>query len=497
MINFFKYKKEILISFLILALYFITRFFRLMSLPIFTDEAIYVRWGQIALHDPTWRFISLTDGKQPMFVWIEMFFLKFIKDPLLAGRLVGVMSGFLTTIGMFFLGKEIFKNKWIGFLSSLIYVLYPFSLVYDRMAMYDSLVGAFTIWSLYLEILLVRYVRLDLSLMLGMVLGGGALTKSDAYFSMILMPFTSILFNFSKNKKIKLFLKWILFVLISLGLAFLYYNILRLSQFFGIIGEKNNVFIYSFSDWIKSPFLVFSGNLSGLMNWFVAYFKISLIILVLVSFLFKDNLKEKFLLLIWFLFPFIALAFFGKVLYPRLILFMTLSLIPLMAFSLYKLFLLKKGILPGIFIFLIFFSISIYTDYFVLFNFSHAPIADSDLNQYVNNWSAGGGINRMIRFFKNTSKNQKIYVGTEGQFGGILTLAMQIYLGNDKQIIADGYWPISDIIPAKILKYAKTMPTYFVFEQTQSPPIAWPLKFVTRYRKGISDNYMSIYKVVN
>src|SRR6266705_3402180 len=51
---------------LLVVLFFITRFFNILSLPIFTDEAIYIRWAQIALHDANWRFISLTDGKQPM-----------------------------------------------------------------------------------------------------------------------------------------------------------------------------------------------------------------------------------------------------------------------------------------------------------------------------------------------------------------------------------------------------------------------------------------------
>src|SRR5258706_6489945 len=95
----------------LLTLFFFTRFYNILNLPIFTDEAIYVRWAQIASNDAAWRFISLTDGKQPMFVWIAMVLMKFIQDPLFAGRTVSVIAGFFSMIGLFFVGNELFKNN--------------------------------------------------------------------------------------------------------------------------------------------------------------------------------------------------------------------------------------------------------------------------------------------------------------------------------------------------------------------------------------------------
>ena len=117
-----------LLAISIIILYFFTRFYNILSLPIFTDEAIYVRWAQIAGNDASWRLISLTDGKQPMFVWIAMILMKVINDPLLAGRTVSVLAGFGSVIGIFFLTNELFKNKKLGFLASFIYVLYPFAI---------------------------------------------------------------------------------------------------------------------------------------------------------------------------------------------------------------------------------------------------------------------------------------------------------------------------------------------------------------------------------
>src|SRR6266700_3354416 len=133
----------------IILLYFFTRLFHILMLPVFTDEAIYIHWSQVAAGDASWRFISLTDGKQPMYVWIAMFFLKVIQDPLLAGRLVSVLAGYLSLVGMFFLGREVFKDTKIGLLASLLYVLYPFSLVYDKFAFFVCFFVHSIIWILF------------------------------------------------------------------------------------------------------------------------------------------------------------------------------------------------------------------------------------------------------------------------------------------------------------------------------------------------------------
>src|SRR5258708_23943970 len=116
MLFFKRYKFEIIFAALIIILYFFLRFYHILNLPIFTDEAIYVRWAQIAKQDANWRFISLTDGKQPMLIWLGILFLRIFHDPLLAVRMVSVFAGLATTGGLFFLGKELFKNRWIGLL---------------------------------------------------------------------------------------------------------------------------------------------------------------------------------------------------------------------------------------------------------------------------------------------------------------------------------------------------------------------------------------------
>lgn len=487
---------------LLAGLYFATRIYNITGLPIFTDEAIYIRWAQIAHDDAAWRFISLTDGKQPSYVWAAMVMLEIFHDPLFAGRFVSVVAGFFSMIGLFLLGRELFKNTKIGLLTALLYVIYPFSLVYDRLALYDSLVAMFIIWSLYFSVLLARRVRLDIALILGMIIGGGMLTKTSANFGFILLPFSLLLFPFKVKFLNKQLGKWLLFALAAFIVAQAMYVILRLSPFYHIIGEKNLTFIYSFSDWFLNPFAYVFGNLTGLSTWLVGYMTLPFLVVVVASFIVsKAHLKEKLLLLAWFIVPFMALAFFGKVIYPRFILFMTMPLLVLGGYGLYYLLTyVKQQWLKGI-VFLVFTSMWFYTDYFILTNFQKAPIPTGDREQFVTDWPSGNGVMESIALLEEKAKKEKIFIATQGTFG-LMPYAIEIYLAKNPNVEIKGYWPIETPPPQELLDVAKTKPTYVVFYQPCPPcegtglaPKEWPLTKIQQVEKQKPGSFYTLYQV--
>lgn len=487
----------------LIILYFFTRLYHLtVWLPIFTDEAIYIHWSQIALNDANWRFISLTDGKNPMYVWIAIIFLKLVHDPLAAGRMVSVFAGFLSMIGIFFLGRELFKNTKIGLFSSLLYVLYPFALVYDKLALYDSLVAMFMIWIFYFTLLLVRHVRLDLGMILGTIVGGGMLTKANADFGLILLPFSLLLFPFKKHFDRKRLWLWIVFALVATIIANTIYQIQRLSPFYYIIGQKDLTFIYSFHDWIRQPFAFLFGNLRGLVGWFIGYMTIPFLIVSFSSFFIeKKFLKEKLLLVCWFIFPLIALAFFGKVIYPRFILFMTMPIIVLGAFAIFTFFKIIKHRGLQILLFVAFISMFLVNDYFLLTNFDKSMIPLGDRSQLYDGWSSGVGVPQTISYLQEQAQQGKIYVATQGTFG-LMPYALNIYLDKNPNITIDGYWPISSTPPQKILDISKKVPTYVVFYQacpscraTGKAPLTWPLTEIFSIKKLDVNTYYTLYKV--
>ncbi len=505
-----KYKKELLVLFGLVIVYFITRIVLLGNLPIFTDEAIYVRWTQIAAQDASWRFISLTDGKQPMLVWIGMILVKLIEDPLIAVRLVSVVAGFFSLLGLIFVSYELFKNKTISFLTGVLYIFYPFAVVYDRMALYDSLVAAFAIWAFYVSIILVRKIRLDVAYTLGFVIGGGMLTKSNAEFSIFSLPFMLLLFNFKQSKWKNKLIMYIGFAIFSAVIAEGMYNLLRLSPYFHIISEKNTIFVYPFSEWIKHPFTFFLGNLRGLTTWLVTYLNLYVVV-ILISFIDKKFIKEKVLLFLYFLAPFIADALFGKVIFPRHIFFTSLYLLPLAGYGLnliinYASAFLKKrnlNVYPAVLILITLFFIlySANVSFNFIFNPQNAAIASSDKNQYITQWPSGGGVKESIEYFNKVSVNQKIFVGTQGTFG-LMPASLEIYLNKNPNIQTKGFWPIGDQIPSEAVTISKEMPTYFVFYQPcpscafiGEAPKTWPLKLIQRIKKS-EGVYYSIYQVV-
>lgn len=500
-----RFKTEIILFAIISFIYFFLRLIFLDRLPIFTDEAIYLRWSQIALQDSSWRFISLTDGKQPMFVWAAIIFLKFIEDPLIAGRLVSVFSGFFTLVGLWFLTFELFKNKRIAYFSSVLYVFYPFAQVLDRMALYDSMVATFYVWALYFSILLVRKVRLDIAYTLGFIIGAGVLTKTSNFFSIFLLPFMLILFNFKEKLILNRLIKWITFSLFATIIAFGVYNILRLSPLFEMISAKNAVFVYPLSEWLQHPFTFFIGNLHGLFSWLFQYLTPAYIILIFVSLiLIKKFLREKILLFSYFFLPFIALALFGRVIFPRFIFCMSLMLLPLAATGLeYLIDFAQKNIKLNI-------SKSVYTllitivfiSYpgFVSLQFAYDPInskiADADNSQYVNSWAAGWGVKESVVFFKKQAQDQKIFIATEGTFG-LMPEVMEMYLVSNKNITIKGYWPI-DIFPKELVEQANKMPTFIIYYQKDHTviPTDFPLKLIFQIKQGKNNSYFRVYQIV-
>src|SRR3990167_1201075 len=104
-------KWGVLIGFGVLVIALFLRLYNLTILPVFGDEAIYIRWAQVMRAEPTLRFLPLSDGKQPLFMWSVIPFLKIFSDPLFAGRSVSVISGVVTLIGIFLLSFVLFKSK--------------------------------------------------------------------------------------------------------------------------------------------------------------------------------------------------------------------------------------------------------------------------------------------------------------------------------------------------------------------------------------------------
>ena len=480
----------------IILAYFATRLVNLTTFPIFTDEAIYIRWSQIASRDAAWRFISLVDGKQPMYTWIAMVVMRFVSDPVLAGRLVSVLAGFGSLVGMFLLGREVFKSVRIGVIASMLYLISPFALVYDRMALYDSLVAMFSIWNLYGAILLVRHIRLDIALIFGITLGLGMLNKSSGFLSLYMVPLTLVLFDWKRAGIVRLFVRWVLCVLVAVLISQGLYSVLRLSPLFGVIAQKNAIFVYPFAEWVKHPTNFFIGNIRGMFDWLINYLTWPVWIAALLPmFTFWRQPREKLLLYSWWLVPFVALALFARVLYPRFILFMAMPLLIFPAVVVDGIMKKYKRTVFGFFVIGIMIIPSIWTDYLLITKPVYAPIAQADRGQYMNDWPSGWGVREVKDFLLNESAREKVVVYTDGTFG-LLPYGLEMYLVDLPNIEIHGIWPVPVIPPPEVLSSATKYPTYLVLNQLEEAPKEWNLTLVATYYKGLrKDRSLRLYKV--
>lgn len=489
----FRYKFEIA-SFLFALLSFIgLRFYNLKFLSIFVDEAIYVRWAQQGLYDPALRLISLVDGKQPFYIWLVSLLMHYISNPLIAGRLVSIAAGFLTLIGLYLLSLELFRNKWVSLISIFLYAFYPFALILNRMAIYESLIGMFAIWSLYLAILLVRSATLGISLALGLILGGSLLTKSSGFINIYLLPTALLLFNLQK-KGYKKFFKYLVFVLLAIILSLIYYSILFLSNKYYMISEKDAYFIYHLSELF--PYGAFDkwwGNFLQLIHWVFLYITYPAAFLIFLYFG-KNYRKERILLFAWFIIPIIGIALFGRSLAPRYIYPMTLFLLPIIAVNFKELYSFFKNKIINSLITILIIVFLLFSDYKILTDISHAPIPQEDIQQYVNSFSSGQGLREIIAYLMVQAKNERIMIASEGIYGSLPTTVAEIYFAHNTQVERYAFGVHPKLLPHELYEKAQIKPVYVIFNETQSI-YGWPLELVMKFARGSKGNAdLSLYR---
>lgn len=480
----------------IIALFFSTRLTNLTLHPIFSDEGIYIHWAKVAWHDAAWRFISLTDGKQPLQTWATIPFLKvFPDDMLLAGRLFAVAGGFITMLGVYCLLSYLY-GKRSAFWGTLAYVLTPYFLFYERLALVDSYVSAGVIWIFFLSVVMVRERRLETSLIFGALGGLFLLAKSSVQMFIGLSALAPVLIF---EKKIKNFLKGAVnyFILFILGavIANLIYNIQRLSPFMHYVAEKNLTFIMSFSEFMQTPFKYFSHNLGFIPLYFSweSGFVLTAIALTGLVILAKRDFRLFLYLLAWIVAPYVVVSFFMKVLFPRYIIFFAgLSIIAAGAAFHYLSDKWRK------FLFTLFLLSVVYFDYTIIFAPSAIPFPEVDRGQYIEGWPAGWGIKEFMDEVRAESKSRPVVILAEGNFG-MASDVLEVFLkrGDEGKITIKGYWPLGESQLRENIPLLKDNDVYAFFSHEDEFPGSWPIaEYKTLTKPGNKSNFM-IFRLVD
>ncbi|MEK7112150.1 MAG: glycosyltransferase family 39 protein, partial [Patescibacteria group bacterium] len=169
----------------------------------------------------------------------------------------------------FLLSYNHFKSKKVAIIASLIYAVSPFSFFFDRMALVDSLLSAFGVWTLFFALVAIRQLRLDFAMLSGFALGGGLLTKSPAIFYALMLPLTWLFTKFPREKmgKVVHLIKLLALFLVTLVIGVGMYNILRLGPNFNMIAHRNIDYIYPLEHLLTRPLDPFLPFINRSFEW--------------------------------------------------------------------------------------------------------------------------------------------------------------------------------------------------------------------------------------
>jgi len=451
----------------------------LTILPIFADEAIYIRWAQVMRAESTLRFLPLSDGKQPLFMWLMIPLLKLIQDPLFAGRFLSVLTGMGTILGVFVASYLLFKSKKVALIASFVYSLVPLAVFFDKMALADSMLTMFGVWILAIGIVLVRTLRLDVAMILGFVLGGALLTKSPALYFSLLLP-TLVLFIQKKKDFWRYFILLIPTYLIGYGI----FNILRLGPNFHMLALRNLDYVYPLSHLLSSPLDPFKPFVDRSKEFYWIMGGGSLMIMWLVSYL------------VWFLGPILISSEFSKTMTARYVLF-SLPFYVIIASAIFLINTKKLKIIQFLLI-SIFVVWSLIFNYKLLSNPETANLPRSERSGYLEEWTAGQGIREISDYLKSQSlrNNQTIVVGTEGYFG-TLPDGLQIYFdsslipSNGSKVKVIGIGLQLDKVPEQLVDAKKAGDIVYMVvnnERMNTDYTKLDLKLIKEFKKATRPN---------
>jgi 4-amino-4-deoxy-L-arabinose transferase-like glycosyltransferase len=417
----FKNKTWLVLS-LIILVYLALHLAAINKLPVFADEAIYIRWAQLIIDD--WRqylFFPLNDGKTPIFIWLLVPFQFIFTDQLIAGRVLALLAGVAQLLTVKQLAQELQLKPISQWLAVALTALLPFWFFHHQMALID---GMLTLWlslSLLFIIKAFKHIKdklwLRFSLVAGLFFGLGLLTKLPALLFAPTLAVLAFCWDIKKPITKSTWVKRGLIISIVLVLGFDLFALLKLHPAFGQLFSRGSDFLFPWKE-----VLLHQGWRSTLPSWpnylyyLGQYLTWPILILSLLGLLTNKKSQVLALHLSWIIFagPIFLL---GKVVYPRYLLPVSIFLTLAATVSFDEL--IKKRVVNFIAWFLV--AVSLICSgrfiYLHIFQPTKLNLVSADKTQYLYEWSAGYGVKETVNLISELKQKQNVLVLTEGYFG--------------------------------------------------------------------------------
>lgn len=490
LLQFYKFEIILILFFLI------TRLINLDKLPIFNDEAIYLDWGWKEIHYKGELYFSLFDGKQPMLMWVFGIFQNVFKDPLIAGRVVSVITGFITLIGIYLISRKIF-NPRIAYLSSLLYVLIPIFIFFDRQALMESTMSTVGVWLFFFFILNISNPRKIYGLLSGILVGVGLFVKSNAFLFVVAFVAVSFYAIYNSNKS-KFKLEFFVSQIIGIIASFIVLYPLTSQRDFGKIIEMNSRYAYSLSEILgnfQQILLINLRSTSEILLWYLNPIFLILVILGLL-FLVKDKIKYADYLIIWIISTLSVFLLFTKNSSPRYIVSILPLLTLLIGFGINKLWETNKkyGALP---------AIGLYMTLYLAYTLVISPISyfyimgrltpNHSIQEYVQGWTSGYGVKNAYELVARVSEKEQIKVVVRSDSGNPESAIFAYTNGNEN--IITSYLDFDCNNSKAVFRGEEKLPAYFITRGLQFEGREKCLKEIKKFYKPYGNEFVGVYKI--
>ena len=380
----------------IVALHLITRLPHLTRLPVFLDEAMHLDWAFRTA--ATGQLVGHTDGGRYLPIWAWAVVAAPASDPLRAARLVSVVSGLTAVLGLAWLGR-LLDSPHAGILAAFLYVAAPFTLLYDRMALVDSLLAALVTHALLLGVLWARTARRLWAVGLGLAVGAAGLTKLSGLLALALPAALALASRAPHRGRLRAQLAW------AYGIAL----VLLFPLFLDVAGTGK---FFSENLWVLRPgadgesFLGRNARLAG--EWLLAYLTpMGAALIVLAAALALRERRRADLLLLC-----VALgwcAFFvlvgGRYWFPRYVLPAIPPLFLLLALAAARRGRAATWVTAGLL------TVAwIRFDAALIADPARAPLPPVERSQYIYDWPSGYGLAEIVAAMRQAAEREPVTV---------------------------------------------------------------------------------------
>lgn len=415
---------------LILIAFIVAHAFSIAQLPVFADEAIYIRWAQLLQDD--WRqylFFPLNDGKTPLFIWQILPLLHVVKDPLIAGRLVSLISGVVQIVLFAKIVKQLNGGKLSQVVVATLVAILPFWYFHHQMALMDSWLSVWLSLTLFSLLKALKEGKIWI-VIAGLSLGCAFLTKLPA---VLFFP-SLVVLVFLPDQKYSL-AKRLLIIGTSMIIGVGIFGLLKVSPAFPQLFFRGSDFLYPTSEVLGGKWLDTIKNLPTYITYFWWYLTPGIIALSIIGLLLRKQRKTQLILWLSFLSFVLPIAVMGKVVYPRYFLPAAIPITISAALAIEKVLQIELRRFTKIaraFVIIILVQTFLLSVGFILFNImnpNEIPFVEADRTQYLTEWSSGHGVKEAVQAIQQQADTSTVAVATEGFFG-TLPDAVLMYLHN-------------------------------------------------------------------